>query len=438
MQLRNLAAELFRDADDLEFALASVGDVEALLLFLPHCFATRELAFKCLELTVVPRAHRDASYTMRSWHYFTTKADFAAFFRFEAADMQRVFTALEIPDVLPYTEANGTRRRVNGKLAFTALLYRLATGARATAVNAALGLKRTALSRLCCALLDFLFERWYRVLFASDLRRWAPHFPRWADAAWRKQQSVPGAGGRGHRNVVAFIDGHLNNTARPDAIIQEDFYNNQHKHHGLKFLVTFGVNAIILDVVGGCAGRHNDQWLLGCGELLRRWDACLQWTVGRTMHGVYDGLPFSVTGDASWVQPGYILYGDAGFNVSTYLQCPFKASHGELGPAEEQLNSIMCRPRIANEWVLGRMHTLWPALGQETLMQIGNGYVTKYFIAAAMLTNAHTCLYGYQSNDFFGVLPPALEEYFGGAPNVAACPRPWYDYEAEYDRIDVL
>ena len=117
---------------------------------------------------------------------------------------------------------------------------------------------------------------------------------------------------------------------------------------------------------------------------------------------------------------------------------PYKASHGELGPLETELNAILSRARIPNEWIFGRMHRLWPVLKQENIMVLGKGYVTKYVIAAAMFTNAYTCLYGFQGNSYFGVLPPALEEYLDGAPDEAVCPRPWYEYAAEYEALDPL
>lgn len=438
MQLLEAAAELVASGNSLLLASAGQDDFLWLLVAQLHYSNLLRLATSFLSMAVTRGAQRDAEYAVHSWHYFSDSIDFQSFFRFKADEMERLFTAFKIPDTLWHVERNGKRRRVDGRHALTVLLWRLSSGDTLPKINLGLGRKRTAASRMCCTLLNWLFGRWYRPLFASDLRRWVPHYPRWAEAVWRKQQEAPGAHGRGHRNIVAFIDGNLNEVARPDALRQEAVYNNQHKEHGMKFLGMYGVNGLILDIVGGVEGRHNDQWLLGVGELAKRWDAHLQWACTRTMTGVYNGTPFNVQGSLSWHTPGYIMYGDAGFNLQAHLQVPYKASHGELGPLETELNAILSRARIPNEWIFGRMHRLWPVLKQENIMVLGKGYVTKYVIAAAMFTNAYTCLYGFQGNSYFGVLPPALEEYLDGAPDEAVCPRPWYEYAAEYEALDPL
>jgi len=37
--------------------------------------------------------------------------------------------------------------------------------------------------------------------------------------------------------------------------------------------------------------------------------------------------------------------------------------------------------------------------------------ISKYYIAAALLTNIHTCLYGSQTGAYFNCVAPSVESY---------------------------
>ncbi len=44
--------------------------------------------------------------------------------------------------------------------------------------------------------------------------------------------------------------------------------------------------------------------------------------------------------------------------------------------------------------------------------KVGLSQVGKMYIVAAVLRNALTCLYGYETSQFLEVDPPTLQEYF--------------------------
>jgi hypothetical protein len=39
-------------------------------------------------------------------------------------------------------------------------------------------------------------------------------------------------------------------------------------------------------------------------------------------------------------------------------------------------------------------------------------YVSRYYVTATIMRNAHVCLYGGISSEYFGCEPPTLESYF--------------------------
>ena len=45
-------------------------------------------------------------------------------------------------------------------------------------------------------------------------------------------------------------------------------------------------------------------------------------------------------------------------------------------------------------------------------LKVGLSAVGKMYIVCALLRNAHTCIYQSSTSKFFGLNPPALQDYF--------------------------
>jgi hypothetical protein len=77
-------------------------------------------------------------------------------------------------------------------------------------------------------------------------------------------------------------------------------------------------------------------------------------------------------------------------------------------------DGIMTKIRIANEWAYGITENLFKCLKWHYGIRIRQSSDhARYYITATILRNAHCCLYGNQTSQYFNCKPPTLEEYFG-------------------------
>ncbi|KAF2889512.1 hypothetical protein ILUMI_07648 [Ignelater luminosus] len=107
----------------------------------------------------------------------------------------------------------------------------------------------------------------------------------------------------------------------------------------------------------------------------------------------------------------YVLYGDPAYPLTDLLLCPYAGRN--LTKQQQNFNRSMSTVRKSVEWEFGKVISELAFLdykkNQKLLLQdIGNMYRT-----AVILTNCHTRLYDSQSNQYFNIKPPTLEEYLG-------------------------
>ena len=74
-------------------------------------------------------------------------------------------------------------------------------------------------------------------------------------------------------------------------------------------------------------------------------------------------------------------------------------------------NNKMSSLRISVEWSFGKVATLFAFGNYRQNVKVRLQPAGAYYLVATIFTNCHTCLYGSQTNDFFGSSPPQLEEY---------------------------
>ena len=146
-------------------------------------------------------------------------------------------------------------------------------------------------------------------------------------------------------------------------------------------------NGLIAHLFGPVEGRHHDAYMLSVSGLISKLQAHTQ----------------------SNSQP-YILYGDPAYGVSSRVLSPFRAGQ-VLTPAEQEFNRSMSAVRVTVEWSFGKIVQLFAYLDLKKNQKLLLQPVGKYFIIGALLTNCHTCLYGSQTSNFFGLIPPSLESY---------------------------
>lgn len=109
----------------------------------------------------------------------------------------------------------------------------------------------------------------------------------------------------------------------------------------------------------------------------------------------------------------FVLFGDQGYGLMELLITPFPGQPNQLPPEQFQFNESMKTLRVAVEWGFSKIIQQFAFVdfkkNQKLLMQD----LQSLYKVSVLLTNAHTCLYGSQTADYFNLVPPILEEYFG-------------------------
>jgi hypothetical protein len=76
---------------------------------------------------------------------------------------------------------------------------------------------------------------------------------------------------------------------------------------------------------------------------------------------------------------------------------------------EDLLNRFLQSVRIPNEWSFGVVKAQFP--GIESFNRPRMQRIGIVWSVAVLLTNCHNCLYGGNCSMYFGLEPPALEDY---------------------------
>jgi len=74
-------------------------------------------------------------------------------------------------------------------------------------------------------------------------------------------------------------------------------------------------------------------------------------------------------------------------------------------PEHREENRIMSPQRIDVEWGLGKINTIFPLLQDLPIMKIQQYPISKYYSAAALIVNIHTCLDTNQNVSYLNYLP---------------------------------
>lgn len=105
----------------------------------------------------------------------------------------------------------------------------------------------------------------------------------------------------------------------------------------------------------------------------------------------------------------YVIYGDPAYPLRPLLLKPYGGS--KLSPAQEHFNKSMSSVRQAVEWGFGKIAAEFAFLDYKKNQKLLLQDVPQMYRVATILSNSHTCLYGSQVTEYFGLLPPSLGEY---------------------------
>ena len=188
------------------------------------------------------------------------------------------------------------------------------------------------------------------------------------------------------KNCFGFIDGTLVQTCRPK-YNQRELYNGKSRIHGLKYQAIVLPNGMICNLFGPMEGRRHDATLLRESQVLDKIN-------GRAEDG-----------------STLVLYGDKAYPLNDKLITPYRAVN--CNEEERQFNEAMNKGRIAVEWAFAKISSNFAftkfAPNQKVYLQP----IALYYKVAVLLSNCHSCCYGNQTCDYFGIMPPTLEDYLG-------------------------
>ena len=187
-------------------------------------------------------------------------------------------------------------------------------------------------------------------------------------------------------NVWGFLDGTQLKICRPGDG-QESVYNGHKRQHSLKFQSLMLPCGIIAHFFGPIEGRRHDSAMYfqsGLDEQIKD----IQDSNGRQL----------------------AIYADSAYAFRRYLITPFKGS--AITPLQHKFNKNMAAVRGSVEWGFGKITNNFAFLDFHRNMKVYLQPVGVLMFAGAILTNAHTCLYGSQTNSYFHLPPPSLQTYF--------------------------
>ena len=104
----------------------------------------------------------------------------------------------------------------------------------------------------------------------------------------------------------------------------------------------------------------------------------------------------------------YILFGD-----SAYSDTDFLVTDGGRGMAS-------CRECI--EWEYKDLKTMWKYLDYKHALQMRKQPIAKIFFVCMLLRNAHNCMNGSQTANYFNFAPPTFEEWVSQGPRAHPIP----------------
>ena len=294
-------------------------------------------------------------------------------FRFHKNDLLNLSQYLHIPEKV--IGENGSHEK--GIIALCMLLRRLSYPNRLYDLQYTFGRSESEISVILKATLNHLYDNFNHLLRRFDVMFMQQHH---LDIYSRAiQDKCP------LQNVFGFIDGTLRPICRPGHNQRESFSGHK-RCHGLKFQSIMLPNGIIGNMFGPIEGRRHDSYMLRESGILPQ----LQNLPHR------NNIPFA-------------LYGDPAYPLRPQLLCPFRGAR--ITEVQQDFNTVMSSVRQCVEWGFGKITSLWAFLDFKQNLKILLQPVAKYYLVGALLTNCHTCLYGSQTGEYFGIDAPSIEEY---------------------------
>jgi hypothetical protein len=306
-------------------------------------------------------------------------------FRFKRQDLVRLLPLLRLPALI----TTPSRYAATAEEALLIVLYRLAYPRRWRDIEAWLLFKRqpAALCEIFLKTLGHLHTTWQ-----AKLNTWTEVFAS-ANARVLGEATAHKMGYDGALFML-FIDGSNIYVERPGGahVLQRALYNGHHRQHSVNMLSAITPNGMWAMVRGPFAGTVNDAAAYNISNM--------EHDLRHLLAPANAGRPL---GDR------VCAAADSIFPLSDVLQLRF--SGPGLTVAEQAYNAAFSSVRIAVEWGLDKVFTLFAGIDWSRKLSVGRSPIAIYILAAFLFTNIHTCFYGSQVAEYFHIAPSLIEEY---------------------------
>ena len=313
-----------------------------------------------------------------TWENISSKfpsSIFEEYFRFQFKDIHLLINLLGIPDTVNY------KGHVCSSLeAILILLRRLSSQCRYSDFCVEFDLLPQFLSFIFNGLCLFLFKK-----IGPHIRRFNHKWlvNREKLEYWSTKLEEKGCP---LNNCVGWADGTHVPVCKP-SIGQRSFYDGHHKTHCFKLLVITFPSGLVLSY-GPFEGSTHDS---------RAADIV--------------GLDILASENFTFPDGTYFtLFLDLGYRLGQCVITPFR-NRRNLSVEEQHWNRTMSRQRIAVEWSIGRIKTLFKLLNNKSQLKVLMSPVATYWFIACHLTNLHGIFYGNELSKYFDVDVEKLEDY---------------------------
>ena len=96
------------------------------------------------------------------------------------------------------------------------------------------------------------------------------------------------------------------------------------------------------------------------------------------------------------------LYGDPAYPLRENLQVLFSTVN--ITREQEAFNAAMSKVRISVEWAFGELVSFFKLNDHKNSQKVNLSSCGKGYTVSALLTNAHTCLYGNNTSTFLAYI----------------------------------
>ena len=289
--------------------------------------------------------------------------------------------------------------------ALAVTLARFATGTRVKTLSEYLHIcwAPSKISNIVNATLAFI-KTWWGNFIDLDTRFFAT--PADAEHLAKAISERPGLPKVPYNFIVGFIDGTSFQICRPTED-QESYYNGNERHHCLRYQGLVLPNGIMAGMFGPYPRTYMRRY---CGvPISNESPAPYPLQLGASNDkGLYTKSKWENALEALFHGTDYMIYGDAGYGLSTRLAPPLRPCDNHEHYAE--INQAMSSVRVAVEMAFGDIKNNFNYLQNFSQLKVGLNDIGFAFMFGAFMCNILTCIH--RSNRISGIfqlVPPTLE-----------------------------